>query len=476
LFDSSEAMLKFIRDKEIEQLDLKVIDLPGRWHHMTYSARHVKESLFENGTGISLSPYPGYRAIEQGDMLVVPDPSTAFMDPFYDVDTLSVICDIRTPDGKSYPRDPRRIARRAEACIEAAGIDARSMWLPEFEFYVFDGVRYGSSPDSAFYSIDCSWADWEAGIERDFNPGVMLKPIGNGQADAPRDRLYNLRSEMTARIEAAGYPVKYHHHELGGAGQCEIEPYFNPLLRAADCIAVVKYIILNTARDFGFTATFMPKPMDEVPGSGMHFHQYLEKDEKSLFYDSRGYACLSDMALNYIGGLLKHTPAIMAFTNPGTNSYRRFGVGMAAPMSLFFSESNRSSALRIPAYAKNETEERIENRLPDGICNPYIAMAAQLMAGLDGIRNGINPSEEGYGPFDFNNYTLDDEQKAKMSSTPTSLEETLEALKDDSSFLTHGGVFPEEVIETWIKLKLETEIAPLSRRPHPYEYELYYDL
>lgn len=468
--------MKFIRDNEIEMLDLKVIDMPGRWRHMTYSTRHLKETVFTDGTGISMSPYPGYRAINQGDMLVRPDPSTAFVDPFYDAKTLSVICDIFTPDGEPYIRDPRRIARRAEETIAALGIDGRSLWLPEMEFYIFTEARYGSKLNKAFYELDSAWASWNCDADENPNLGVKLPPIGNGQADAPRDRLFNIRSDMVRRIENAGFPVKYHHHELGGPGQCEIEPYFNGMLRAADSVAVMKYMIANTAREYGCATTFMPKPLEGVPGNGMHFHQYIEKDGKSLFYDADGYACLNTMGLQYLGGLLKKTSSLMAITNPGTNSYRRFGVGMAAPMSLFFAASNRSSALRIPGYAQNETEQRVEYRLPDGLCNPYLAMAAQLMAGLDGIRNKIDPTAEGFGPFDINNYAQSDEERAKLHTAPTSLEQALAALEADSDYLTFNDVFPAEVLETWIRLKRETELAPLGFRPHPYEFELYFDL
>ena len=476
MFKSPEDLMKFIRDENVEMLDLKVIDLVGRWHHMTYSTRHLRESIFTDGTGISLSPYPGYREITAGDMKVIPDVTTAFMDPFCDLLTISVICDIVMPDGTPYVRDPRRIARRAEAFIAECGIDGQSMWLPELEYYMFDSVKYSAGINKCFYDVDCEWAYWNADDDMGSVSGSKLPATGCGQVDIPRDRLNNIRSEMVRRIENAGYPVKYHHHELGGPGQCEIEPHIGPLMKMADSLMVMKYMVANTAREFGKTVTFMPKPLFDVPGSGMHFHQYICKDDKSLFYDAKGYAKISKLAVNYLGGLFVHTPSLMAITNPGTNSYRRFGVGMAAPMSLFYGESNRSSAIRIPAYAENEIEARVEYRLPDALANPYLAMAAQLMAGLDGVRNKIDPTAEGYGPFDFNNYTLSAEEKAKIKTAPTSLDETLEALEKDHAYLTAGGVFPEEVIEAWIAIKREKEIAPLKARPHPLEYEMYYDL
>lgn len=476
MFTNVEELMNFIELEDVEMLDLKVTDLNGRWHHMTYSTRHLRKSIFTEGAGISLSPYPGYRAITQGDMKVIPDPATAFVDPFYKAKTVSLICDIVLPDGTPYERDPRRIARRAEAWIAECGIDAESNWLPELEFYVFDQAKYGSSIRKAFYDVDSEWAFWNADADQKPNLGVKLPATGCGQADAPRDRLFNLRTEIVRRIENTGCcEVKYHHHELGGPGQCEIETYPGPLLRLADAVMIMKYIIANTAREFNKTTTFMPKPMFDVPGSGMHFHQMLIKNGKSLFFDKSGYAKLSKMAINYLAGLFVHTPALMAITNPSTNSYRRFGVGMAAPMSLFFSESNRSSAIRIPAYSENEAEQRIEYRLPDGLCNPYLAMAAQLMAGLDGIRTKIDPTAEGYGPFDVNNYTMSAEEKARIKTAPSSFEETLDALEKNHGFLAAGGVFPEEVIEAWIALK-RGEISLIRSRPHPAEYELYYDL
>jgi glutamine synthetase len=475
LFANVEELLNFIDLENVEMLDLKVLDLNGRWHHMTYSTRHLRKSIFTDGTGISLSPYPGYRQITQGDMKVVPDPTTAFVDPFYPAKTISVICDILLPDGAPYPRDPRGIARRAEAFIAKCGIDARSLWLPELEFYVFDKAKYGTSIPKSFYELDSEWAFWNADDDTRPNLGVKLPATGCGQIDAPRDRLSNLRTEIVRRIENAGTPVKYHHHELGGPGQCEIEPYPGPLLKMADGVMIMKYMIANTAREFGKTTTFMPKPMFDVPGSGMHFHQFLEKNGKSLFYDEKGYAKLSGMAVQYLGGLFKHTPALMALGNPSTNSYRRFGVGMAAPMSLFFGEANRSSAIRIPAYSENEEEQRVEYRLPDGLCNPYLTMAAQLMAGLDGVSSRIDPTAEGYGPYDFNNYTLPEEEKKKIKTAPGTFEETLAALEKDHDFLTAGGVFPEEVIEAWIALK-RGEISAMKAKPHPAEFELYFDL
>ena len=475
MFRNPEEMLRFIEETGVEQIDFKNIDLIGRWHHVTFSTRHMAENLLTRGSGISMSPYPGYRMIHQGDMVARPDVSTAFIDPFHESRTLTVITDAHYPDGRPYERNSRDIARKAEAFIADAGLDGASQWLPEMEFNIIDGVRYGNTTMRSYYDLAGEVGPESTGEAGEKRVLPQLPDTGVGQCDAPRDRYMNLRAAMVRRIEDAGYPVKYNHHELGGAGQCEIEPHFSPMLRAADSVMVMKYIIRNTAAEFGKSVTFMPKPMYGAPGNGMHFHQYIQKKGKSLFYDEAGYACMNELAMYYVGGLCHHNSAIMAFGCPSTNSYRRFGVGLAAPMNLFFSESNRSSAVRIPAYDKTPEGERVEYRLPDGLCNPYLTMAAQLMAGLDGIINKIDPRTEGYGPFDVNNYELPPEERAKIKSGPTSLEQALDALAADHEFLTAGGVFPEEVIQVWINLKLR-ELDELSKRPHPYEFELYYDM
>lgn len=476
VFKSAEEMFQFVKESGVEQIDFKASDLFGRWHHIAFSTRNIDPSILTKGSGLSLSPYVGFRKVHQGDMIARPDVTTAFLDPFYEQKTLSVICDLFYPEGQPYERNPRNIARRAEEQIAAQGIDGESSWLPEMEFYILEGARFGSAVNTAYYDISSQTGSWHHGKEGEKLLYNRLTNTGLGQCDRPRDRHGDLRAEMVKRIEEAGYAVKYNHHELGGAGQCEIEPYFGGLLYSADSVMVMKYVIQAVARARGYTTTFMPKPLIDAPGNGMHFHQYLVKEGKSLFYDANAeYANLNEMALYYTGGLLEHTPALMALCCPGTNSYRRFGVGLAAPMNLFFSEANRSSAVRIPAYDKSPEGLRVEYRLPDGLCNPYLACAAQLMAGLDGIRNKIDPSKAGYGPFDVNNYEMSKEERAKIKSGPVSLKESLAALDEDRGFLTQGGVFPDDVIDTWIELKLG-ELDELSRRPHPYEFELYYDL
>ena len=467
-------MLKYIRDHKVEFLDLKVVDLPGRWRHMVFPTENIKEAFFEKGYGLSLSPYPGFRQINNSDMTARPDPATAFVDPFHKRKTLTAISDTFYTDGTPYERNPRQILKRAEAHIAASGLKGRSLWLPELEFYIFKAARYGSAVNKAYYEIFSETGSWTDVDPADPRPVVKMPDTGVGQIDAPRDRHVNLRSEMVRRIQDAGYAVKYQHHELGGAGQCEIETFFDTSLRAADSVMVMKYIIHNTALEHGRSATFLPKPMNGAPGSGMHFHQYIENRGKSTFYDKKGYACCSKAALHYIGGLCQHTHSLMALGCPSANSYRRFGVGLAAPMNLFFSDSNRSAAIRIPGYSKNPQEHRVEYRLPDALCNPYLIIAAQLMAGLDGITNKINPTEHGYGPFDFNNYELPEAERAKIKSGPTSLPEALEALGRDSEFLTAGDVFPKDLVPAWIQIKMQ-ELDEQARRPHPYEFELYFD-
>lgn len=476
MFNNAEELLKYIRDEKVEQLDLKVVDLPGKWHHLTLRSEGLDLKTLTRGMGLSLSPYPGYRKIQEGDMMARPDAATAFLDPFFDRKTLSVICDIYYPDGETpYERNPRDIVRKAEKSIKKViGVDAESRWLPEMEFYILDGAKFGNSVNRSYYELFSDYGSWNHDNPDVRNLGHRNGDTGLGQAESPRDRHANIRSEMVGLIQDAGYHVKYHHHELGGAGQCEIEPLFDNIIRAADSIMVMKYIIHNVALRAGKTVTFMPKPMVGAPGNGMHFHQYfMDKSGKSLFYGNK-YASLSANAIHYIGGLLKHTAAMMAFCCPATNSYRRFGVGLAAPMNLFYAEANRSSAVRIPGYSKNPEEARVEYRLPDALCNPYIAIAVQLLAGLDGISKKTDPTKEGFGPFDVNNYELPPEERAKIKSAPTSLEAAVEALAKDSSFLTANKIFPKQIIDAWIELKL-AEINEIKKRPHPYEFELYYD-
>ena len=472
MFSDLREVFDSIEKEGITQIDVKVCDLQGRWRRMTYAAAHVTERLFEEGTGISLSPYPGYRPTESGDMMVRPDITTGFVDPFHEEPTLSFICDILMPDGSLYDRDPRRVLRKAEEYLESCGLGGRAMFSPEFEFYVFDRVRFGSAHNAGHWSVTSHGVGW--GDDDD-----VVYPMGlakSGQIDQPLDRSAALRGEMVAYMEAAGIHVKYHHHELGAPGQVEIEVFFREPLRTADDMMIARYLIKNLAAAYGQVATFMPKPLEVHAGNGIHYHQFLTDGERSLFHDDQGCAGLSPMALAYLAGLLEHTPALMGIGNASTNSYRRFAPGVAAPVKLFFSKSNRSSALRIPGYAINEAETRIEYRMPDGTANPYLIIAAQLMAGLDGVRQKMDPTALGYGPFDVNVYELPEAEQAKLKGIPTTFETALDALHVDRTFLTESDVFNDDLIDAWIDVKRMHEIAEVHARPHPYEFALYLDL
>ena len=471
MFGSIKEALEYIKKNEIPQLDVKVGDLQGRWRRMTYSAQHVTERLFEEGTGISLSPYPGYRTVDSGDMKVVPDVTTAFMDPFHEYPTLSFICNIHMNDGSRYVRDPRYALQQAEEYLESVVPGSKALFSPELEFYLFDNATFGSEDRSAYYSVEAPAAGWTDSDE-------PLYPFGMpkcGQADQPLDRYARVRERMVARIEEAGIKVKYHHHELGTPGQMEVEVLFNGPVQSADAMMVMKYMIKNTAVEDGCLATFMPKPLYGHAGNGIHFHQYLVDGGLSLFYDADGYGGMSPMGLSYLTGLLDHTPALMGLGNASTNSYRRFAPNLAAPMKLFFAVGNRSTALRIPGYAINEREARVEFRMPDATANCYLIIAAQLLAGLDGVARKMDPTAMGYGPFDVNAYELPPEEQAKLKDIPTEFGSALAALDKDRDFLKLGGVFADELIDAWLQVKND-EMIDVKMRPHPQEYMGYFDL
>lgn len=472
MFSSIKETLAYIKNNDIRQLDLKVVDLQGRWRHMTYSAPHVTEKLFKDGTGISLSPYAGYRTIEQGDMKVIPDVTTAFVDPFHEVATLSFICNMHMNDGTRYNRDPRFILHKAEEHLRSVQPGARALFMPEMEFYLFDKASFGTSERGAHYSVDAAAVGWSDDKSAIYHVG--FEKIG--QADQPLDRHVKVREDMVARIEEAGVKVKYHHHELGTPGQVEIEVLFDSPMRSADAIMVMKYLIKNTALRHGQVATFMPKPLIGHAGNGLHFHQYLATGDRSLFYDEHGYGCMSPMAIHYLAGLLHHTPALMGLGNASTNSYRRFAPNMAAPVKRFFSLSNRSSTVRIPGYALNAHEARVEYRMPDATANPYLIIAAQLMAGLDGITARMDPSALGYGPFDVNVYAQSQAEQDKLHGIPMEFAAALGELDRGRGFLTTAGVFDDETVDAWLQVKRNLELAPVHVRPHPYEYVLYFDL
>jgi len=475
MFITREEVLDYLHDHQIQMVDLKFVNLFGGWHHITLPASHVNHETFDRGIAFDGSSTPGFKTTEAGDMVLLPDPRTAYHDPFWDVPTLSLFCSIAEADTRApFSRDPRSIAGRAEQYLQDCGIATHSKWGPEFEFYIFDSINYRNTDHEAGYVIDSEEAGWNSMLPGR-NEGHRMGAHAGYHAAPPMDRSYNLRSEMVRLLEGADIPVNYHHHEVGGPGQNEIEIILDSLRRAADKAMWTKYVIRMVAKNHGKTATFMPKPLYNVAGSGMHFHQHLFRGEEPLFYKKGGYADLSDTALYYIGGLLSHGPALLALTNPSTNSYKRLVPGFEAPIKSFFSLGNRSAAIRILKYATEPMEKRIEFRPPDASCNIYLAMAAMLMAGIDGIQRRLDPRELGFGPFDVNVYNLPPAERDKIASLPTSLDEALNALEQDQDFLLAGGVFTPDLLETWISRKRD-EAAQLRRRPHPFEMELYYDV
>jgi glutamine synthetase len=472
MFQSLEDAERYIADEEIEQIDLKFCDLWGRWHHVTVSVAGFDDGLMEQGIGFDGSSV-GFKGISSGDMVMVPDLATGFVDPFWELPTLSFLCTTLEADTRAlFPYDPRSILQRSEGALRASGIADGSLWGPEFEFYVFNQVAYENTMNVASYRVESDEAGWSSGEAGH----AYQAPIQGGyHAIPPRDHLHNLRSRICERLDEAGVRVKYHHHEVGGPGQCEIETPLMPAVAAADACMLVKYMARMTALEYGMTATFMPKPLYGEAGSGMHFHQRLHRGADNLFFDAAGYACLSDEARWYIGGLLEHGAALLAFTNPSSNSYRRLVPGFEAPVSAIYSAGNRSAAVRIPKYANRPESARIEFRPPDATGNPYLSIAVQLLAGLDGIRRRLDPEKLGFGPVDEDIFSWPEERRRSITALPSSLEEALDALEADHQFLLEGGVFSPELIERWLAKKRD-ERRQVSDRPHPYEFELYYDL
>lgn len=472
MFTEITQVKDFINQKAIQMVDLKFCDLWGRWHHVTIPASGLDDRLLKEGVGFDGSSV-GFKSVHAGDMVLIPDLETGFLDPFWEVPTLSFICNTFEAEQKSlFAGDPREVLRQAEKFLKKSGVADSSLWGPEFEFYVFDHLTFINEINVACFRVDSSEANWNGGKEE---YGHIIPLHGGYHAIPPNDQLFNLRSEMSCHLINAGIPVKYHHHEVGGPGQCEIETDLMPLREAADATMMIKYFTKMTGRAHRQIVTFLPKPLFGEAGNGMHFHQQLLLKDKNAFYDPQGPNLLSQTALYYIGGLLTHAPAVLAFTNPSTNSYRRLVPGFEAPVKTFFSSGNRSAAIRIPKYATQPDQVRFEFRPPDATCNPYLAMAAMLMAGLDGIKNKIDPTAAGYGPIDEDIFTCPPEKKQTIKSLPTSLSEALAALKQDADFLKEDGVFPESLIEQWLKKKNEEEQSVRSR-PHPYEIELYFDL
>jgi len=473
MFSNLKEAQAWTQENNIEQIDLKFCDIWGRWHHLTISAKSFDEKLMRRGIGFDGSSV-GFKSIKSGDMVMVPDLSSGFFDPFCELPTLSFLCTTLEADTRElFPYDPRSIARRADRFMREEDIADTAIWGPEFEFYVFDNVAWENSIHTASYRISCGEGRWNASSP---GSGYTMPLHGGYHAIPPRDRLFDLRSRIAARLDAAGFPVKYHHHEVGGPGQCEIETaLIADTYRCGDAAVIVKYLARLTAMEDGLTATFMPKPLFGEAGSGLHHHQRLEKNGKNLFFDADGYASLSSTALSYIGGLLLHGPAVLALTNPSTNSYRRLIPGFEAPVSAIFSAGNRSAAIRIPRYANSPDSTRIEFRPPDATANPYLAATAQLMAGLDGIRKGLKPGDMGFGPIDDDIFSWSEEKRTEIQALPTSLDEALDALETDHEFLLAGDVFSRELILRWIEVK-RREARMVNDRPHPYEMELYFDL
>ncbi len=476
---SPKDVVKMIKDSGVQIVDLKFNDLPGLWQHFSMPVTELSEmddltdSIFVQGIGFDGSSIRGFQKIQESDMILIPDPSTAVLDPVCEIPTMSIICDIFDPITKEpYTRDPRYVAKKAEKFVADSGIADTSYWGPEMEFFIFDDIRFDQTENSGYYFIDSVEGEWNSG--RDEKPNLGYKPrYKEGYFPVPpHDSQQDLRSEIILTLIKTGIPIEVHHHEVATAGQAEIDMKFGTLVKMADSCLMYKYIVKNLVRKHGKVATFMPKPLFGDNGSGMHTHQSLFKNGKNVFFDPKGYALISQMAKYYIGGLIKHADALMAFCAPTTNSYKRLVPGYEAPVNLTYSQRNRSAAIRIPVYSENPKTKRIEFRPPDNTCNPYLSFPAMLMAGFDGIKNKIDPGE----PMDKDTYQLTGKDKEKVKTVPGSLEESLNALEKDHKFLLEGGVFTQDVIDVWLEYKREKEIDAVRLRPHPYEFYLYFDI
>ena len=465
-------VLKMIKDNEVLIVDFRFLDFIGMWQHFSISVNEFNLSMFEEGLGFDGSSIRGWQSINASDMLMLPDPTTARIDPFFKHQTLVLLCDIVDPITREpYSRDPRNIAKKAISYLKATGIGDMAYIGPELEFFIFDDVRYDQTSNSGYYMVDSVEGIWNSGADEGPNLGYKPRHKEGYFPTPPTDSYQDIRSEMVIELEKLGVSIEAQHHEVATAGQSEIDMRFSPLVEMGDKMMWYKYVIRNVAKKYGKTVTFMPKPIFEDNGSGMHVHQSIWKKDKPLFA-GKGYAGMSEMAMHYIGGILKHAGALCAFTNPTTNSYRRLVPGFEAPVNLAYSARNRSAAVRIPMYSPSPKAKRLETRFPDPSCNGYLAFSALLMAGLDGIENKIDPGD----PLDKDIYALGPEELAGIPSVPGSLEGALQALKEDHEFLLKGDVFTEDVIETWVDYKMEKEVNPMKLRPVPYEFMLYYDV
>lgn len=468
--DAKQA-IRFVQENEARLIDVRFTDLFGTWQHFTIPAVDFNEEVFEDGLGFDGSSIRGFQSINESDMLLVPDPSTIFMDPYGDHATAVIICDIEDPITRErYSRDPRYVAKKGEQYLKSTGIADTAFFGPEAEFFLFDKLRYGNEPKGSFYEIDSEEAYWNSGAENSL--GYTHRPKGGYYPCSPSDKLQDVRSDMMMKMFDIGIHVEMHHHEVGSPGQCEIDMRFGTLLQMADNIQKYKYIVKNTAMQYGLCATFMPKPVFADNGSGMHIHMSLWKNGQTLMYDEKGYAGLSDVSRWYIGGILKHAPALLALCAPTTNSYRRLVPGYEAPINLMYSSRNRSACVRIPMMNKSPKAKRIEFRAPDPSANPYLAFTACLMAGLDGVQNRIEPPK----PMDKDLYELPAEEKKGIAQTPGSLRATIAALLADHEFLLKGDVFTKDLLDNYIAYKLESECDAIDLRPHPYEFYLYSDI
>ncbi|TAG86266.1 MAG: type I glutamate--ammonia ligase [Oscillatoriales cyanobacterium] len=472
MFQTPQEALNYIKENKIQIIDLKFIDMPGIWQHLSLFHDQIDETAFTDGVPFDGSSIRGWKAINESDMTMAIDPTTAWIDPFMAEPTLSFICSIKEPrTGEPYGRCPRTIAQKAVEYLVSTGLGDTAFFGPEAEFFIFDDVRYDQTQNSGYYYVDSVEGRWNSGKEE---PGGNLgyKPrYKEGYFPvAPTDTSQDMRTEMLLTMAKCGVPVEKHHHEVATGGQCELGFRFATLIQAADYLMTYKYVIKNVGKKYGKTITFMPKPLFNDNGSGMHVHQSIWKDGQPLFAGDQ-YAGFSQMGLHYIGGILKHAPALLALTNPTTNSYKRLVPGFEAPVNLAYSQGNRSASVRIPLSGTNPKAKRLEFRCPDASSNPYLAFAAMLCAGIDGIKNQIDPGE----PLDVDIYDLSPEELSKIPSTPGSLEGALEALEKDHAFLTDTGVFSEDFIKNWISYKLDNEVNPMRLRPHPYEFALYYD-
>ncbi len=472
-----EDVAKFIGEKNVRVVDLKFTDLPGLWQHFSIPAEDMLETtgsyaIWTDGIGFDGSSIRGFQEIQESDMILIPDPDSAFLDPACAVPTLSLICDIYDPVTREpYSRDPRHVAKKAEEYLKTIGIADTSYWGPELEFFIFESIRFDQTVNSGYYFIDSVEGQWNSG--RDEQPNLGYKPrYKEGYFPVPpHDSLQDIRSEIMLTLIDIGVPMEVHHHEVATGGQVEFDMHYDTLTTMGDKVMKYKYVAKNVARKHNKVATFMPKPLFEDNGTGMHTHQSLWKDGTNLFYDANGYALISEMAKQYIGGLLTHARALMAFCAPTTNSYKRLVPGYEAPVNLAYSQRNRSACARIPMYTTNPAQRRIEFRPPDPSCNAYLAFSAMLMAGLDGIQAKTDPGD----PLDKNTYELTPEEAAAIPTVPGSLDEALDALEEDQEFLLKGDVFTKDLLDVWIESKRE-HLDALRLRPHPYEFHLYFDV